>query len=83
MADLDERKFARMIGLLILEARERKGLSQEGAANVIGCSRRYLGRIESGQATKLSLWMARRITIKLAITLDCLESSDSVKGPND
>ena len=48
MKGLEQEKVAKEFGAFIREAREKKGLSQEEVAELVGVSRSYYGHIEAG-----------------------------------
>lgn len=72
MKGLEQEKVAKEFGAFVREAREKKGLSQEEVADLVGVCRSYYGHIESG-IREIYLGKALKICYVLGLSISDFE----------
>lgn len=68
--------------IILIEARKRKGWTQEELASGVGISRAYLANIERGEYDP-SLKVAQSLSKKLGVSTDKLFFNDNARNSND
>ncbi|NUU62655.1 helix-turn-helix transcriptional regulator [Paenibacillus agri] len=67
--------------IVLIEARNRKGWTQEELASGVGISRAYLANIERGEYVP-SLKVAQSLSKKLGVSIDKLFFNDNARKTN-
>lgn len=68
--------------IILIEARKRKGWTQEELASNVGISRAYLANIERGEYDP-SLKVAQSLSKKLGVSTDKLFFNDNARKTNN
>ena len=72
-------RTVRELGLLVHTERKRQGLSMQGVAERVGCTRQWIGALEGGRE-RLEIALVLRTLHALGIRLDATGPNESHGG---
>ena len=78
---MEQQEDLRRIGVAIREEREKRGLTQKGAARLVGISNNTMSKLESGETVRPSILLRVLDTLGLEVTRGPQTSQSELLAP--